>query len=81
MIEKLKKYQSPFSLLLKSAGLLMLFSDFLQDLEPILHKTIYKLAKIITQKRLETDVPSLRNPVIMRRTRLRFPFGDRCSTN
>ena len=51
MIEKLKKYQSPFSLLLKSAGLLMLFSDFLQDLEPILHKTIYKLAKIITQKK------------------------------
>lgn len=29
----------------------MLFSDFLQDLEPILHKMIYKLAKIITRKK------------------------------
>ena len=33
------------------------------------------------EKRLETDVSSLRNPVIMRQNRLRFPFGDRCSTN
>ena len=33
------------------------------------------------EKRLENDVSSLRNPVIMRVIKLRFPFGDRCSTN
>ena len=33
------------------------------------------------EKRLETDVSSLRNPVIMRKIKSRFPFGDRCSTN
>ena len=33
------------------------------------------------EKRLETIVSSLRNPVIMREIKSRFPFGDRCSTN
>ena len=33
------------------------------------------------EKRLETDVSSLRNSVIMREIKPRFPFGDRCSTN
>ena len=33
------------------------------------------------EKRLETDVSSLRNPVIMRGIKSRLTFGDRCSTN
>ena len=33
------------------------------------------------EKRLETNVSSLRKPVIMRENKSRFPFGDRCSTN
>ena len=33
------------------------------------------------EKRLETEVSSLRNPVIMREIKLRLTFGDRCSTN
>ena len=33
------------------------------------------------EKRLETNVSSLRNPVIMRGIKLRLTFGDRCSTN
>ena len=33
------------------------------------------------EKRLETDVSSLRSPVIMREIKLRLTFGDRCSTN
>ena len=59
----------------------MLLRDFLQDLGEILHKLFYELSKIKTQKRLETDVSSLRNPVIMQGIKTRFPFGDRCSTN
>ena len=33
------------------------------------------------EKRLETDVSSLRNPVIMRGIESRLTFGDRCPTN
>ena len=33
------------------------------------------------EKRLETDVSSLRNPVIMGKIESRLTFGDRCSTN
>ena len=33
------------------------------------------------EKRLETDVSSLRNSVIMRGIKSRLTFGDRCSTN
>ena len=39
------------------------------------------LQKSKHEKRLETDVSSLRNSVIMRRIKSRFTFGDRCSTN
>ena len=33
------------------------------------------------EKRLETDVSSLRNPEIMRGIKSRLTFGDRCPTN
>ena len=49
--ETQKSISHPFLCCWKSAGLLMLLRYFLQDLEPILHKMIYKLAKIITRKK------------------------------
>ena len=40
-----KKYQLPFLCCWKSAGLLMMFRDFLQVMTQILHKSLYRLAK------------------------------------